>query len=116
MADQQRQLSFESMAAMDNYTSSSPSSAASSPSESSPLTSSPLSTPETYGLEEAPPLNVAGLHSTTPDPTFVLVIGGLGFIGSHTVLELLRAGFNGKLFLPNRGSNGSVHVLDPQRR
>jgi UDP-glucose 4-epimerase len=28
-------------------------------------------------------------------PSFVLVIGGLGYIGSHTVLELLREGFNG---------------------
>lgn len=102
MSEEKRQLSFESVAAMDNYSSSHDSVDESSPSESSPLASSPLSTPETFDLEEAPPLNVAGgygglgPHSTTPDPTFVLVIGGLGFIGSHTVLELLRSGFNGK--------------------
>ncbi|KAF3761885.1 UDP-glucose 4-epimerase [Cryphonectria parasitica EP155] len=84
---------------MDSYTPSHPSTYASTPSENSPLASSPLSTPETSDLEDAPPLNFAGglglgAHSTTHDPTFVLVIGGLGFIGSHTVLELLRAGFN----------------------
>lgn len=87
---------------MDNYTSSQVSSAGSPISAGSPLTNSPLSTPDTTDLEDAPPLNVAdnhglglGLHSDASDPTFVLVIGGLGFIGSHTVLELLRAGFNG---------------------
>lgn len=87
---------------MDNYTSSQVSSAGSPISAGSPLTNSPLSTPDTTDLEDAPPLNVAdnhglglGLHSGVSDPTFVLVIGGLGFIGSHTVLELLRAGFNG---------------------
>lgn len=85
---------------MDSY-SSQVSTDESSLSERSPLSSSPLSTPaEPIDLEDAPPLNVAsghglGVHSTTSDPTFVLVIGGLGFIGSHTVLELLRAGFNG---------------------
>lgn len=88
------------MASMPNYSSShlSADSSSASPSENSPLASSPLSTPETYNLEDAPPLHVAsglGLHSTTSDPTFVLVIGALGFIGSHTTLELLRAGFNG---------------------
>ncbi|KAI3391440.1 hypothetical protein diail_7348 [Diaporthe ilicicola] len=85
---------------MDSYTSSQVSTDCSS--AGSPLTNSPsLSTPDTTDLEDAPPLNVAdnhglglGLHSGTSDPTFVLVIGGLGFIGSHTVLELLRAGFN----------------------
>lgn len=86
---------------MDNCTSSQVSSPGSPLSAGSPLTNSPLSTPDTTDLEDAPPLNVAdnhglglGLHSGTSDPTFVLVIGGLGFIGSHTVLELLRAGFN----------------------
>lgn len=86
---------------MDIYMSSQVSTDESSLSERSPLTSSPLSTPaEPTDFESAPLLNVAnghglGFHSTSSDPTFVLVIGGLGFIGSHTVLELLRAGFNG---------------------
>lgn len=86
---------------MDSYMSSRVSTDESSLSERSPLTSSPLSTPaEPADIEDAPLLDVAnglglGLHSTTSDPTFVLVIGGLGFIGSHTVLELLRAGYNG---------------------
>ncbi|KAH9222557.1 putative UDP-glucose 4-epimerase [Leptodontidium sp. 2 PMI_412] len=29
-----------------------------------------------------------------PDPDFILVVGGLGYIGSHTCLELLKAGHN----------------------
>ncbi|KAM7186125.1 hypothetical protein V8F20_011531 [Naviculisporaceae sp. PSN 640] len=32
--------------------------------------------------------------SDSPSPSFILVIGGLGYIGSHTVLELLREGHN----------------------
>ncbi|CEL03795.1 hypothetical protein ASPCAL04938 [Aspergillus calidoustus] len=32
--------------------------------------------------------------STDSEADFVLVIGGLGFIGSHTSLELLKAGYN----------------------
>ncbi|ROW08514.1 hypothetical protein VMCG_03271 [Cytospora schulzeri] len=85
---------------MNSYTPSQASSDESSLSERSPVTSSPLSTPaEPTDFEDAPPLNVSnglglGIHSTLSDPTFVLVIGGLGFIGSHTVLELLRASFN----------------------
>ncbi|KAJ4420672.1 hypothetical protein N0V82_004238 [Gnomoniopsis sp. IMI 355080] len=77
---------------MDSCTSSS--SSTSSPSPASPVTSSPLSTPETFDLEDASTLPGLGPYSSTSDPTFVLVIGGLGFIGSHTVLELLRAGYN----------------------
>ncbi|PVH77096.1 putative UDP-glucose 4-epimerase [Cadophora sp. DSE1049] len=29
-----------------------------------------------------------------PDPEYILVVGGLGYIGSHTCLELLKAGHN----------------------
>lgn len=93
---ERRILSSGSIATMDTYISSSSSAAESSPSAASPLTDSPLSTPETYDLEDAPTLHGLGPYSSTSDPTFVLVIGGLGFIGSHTVLELLRAGYNGK--------------------
>ncbi|KAK7747393.1 hypothetical protein SLS53_001647 [Cytospora paraplurivora] len=99
---------------MDSY-SSQVSTDESSLSERSPLSSSPLSTPaEPIDLEDAPPFNVAnghglGTHSTTSDPTFVLVIGGLGFIGSHTVLELLRAGFN--VIVVDNLSNSYERVL-----
>src|SRR5437868_5729872 len=35
------------------------------------------------------------LHSTSPvEDNYILVIGGLGYIGSHTTLELLKAGYN----------------------
>ena len=55
------------------------------------LASSPPTTPCTgseYG--GAPQLSTtSGVHGG-----FILVIGGLGFIGSHTSLELLKAGYN----------------------
>lgn len=35
-----------------------------------------------------------GAGSTPSGPDYVLVLGGLGFIGSHTALELLKAGKN----------------------
>lgn len=35
-----------------------------------------------------------GAGSPPPGPAYVLVLGGLGFIGSHTALELLKAGKN----------------------
>lgn len=101
---------------MDSYTPSRVSTDDSSLSESSPLTSSPLSTPaEPTDFDYAPHLNVAngpglGIHSSTSDPTFVLVIGGLGFIGSHTVLELLRAGFNGMYHHPFI-QHGSLRIM-----
>lgn len=34
-------------------------------------------------------------------PTFILVIGGLGYLGSHTSLEILRSGHNGDSPLPS---------------
>lgn len=93
MSEQTRQLSFQSVNTMDNnYPPSSVSTTPSSPLDHSPLSNSPLSTPEDTDLEDAPHFT---LGSGSSDPTFVLVVGGLGFIGSHTTLELLRAGYNG---------------------
>lgn len=100
MADQKRQFSFQSVVTMDSYTPSTMSADELSPSlNHSPLASSPLTIPETADLEDAPPLGLSS-RSDSSDPTFVLVVGGLGFIGSHTVLELLRTGYNGMLFFP----------------
>ncbi|KAK4448004.1 hypothetical protein QBC34DRAFT_354168 [Podospora aff. communis PSN243] len=71
-----------------------------STSSSSPAslpTASPLTTPELSDNGS----DIDRRHSTTrscqppvASNQFVLVIGGLGYIGSHTVLELLRAGYN----------------------
>jgi UDP-glucose 4-epimerase len=72
---------------------------ASSPSSFSlSVTESPqaLSTPDTQKSvlfdEEiaADPLNIGDNVS----PSFIMVVGGLGYIGSHTVLELLKADYN----------------------
>lgn len=68
---------------------------ASSSSESLPtseipsFTSTPLTTP---GLseDEAESLSL----SPVEEGGYVLVIGGLGYIGSHTTLELMKAGYN----------------------
>ena len=70
----------------------------------SPLTSPELSDNEFETTVLPSPLNesqtpVFGSNPCQQLPvasnSFVLVIGGLGYIGSHTVLELLRAGHNG---------------------
>ena len=47
------------------------------------------SDPSTPATEPDDPLD-----SLQPDDGYVLVTGGLGFIGSHTSLELLKAGYN----------------------
>jgi UDP-glucose 4-epimerase len=41
---------------------------------------------------------------------FILVVGGLGYIGSHTTLELLKAGYN--VVVVDNLSNAYRHVLD----
>lgn len=60
--------------------------------ESSPAASPRLECPSTPGTDED------ALFGDVPHPTtddqYVLVTGGLGFIGSHTSLELLKAGYN----------------------
>ncbi len=68
---------------------------------SSTYSPSPSVTPEVVNTPEtqrsvlfdddvvADPLDIAGSSST-----FIMVVGGLGYIGSHTVLELLKEGYN----------------------
>ncbi|KAK3395087.1 hypothetical protein B0H63DRAFT_533594, partial [Podospora didyma] len=70
----------------------------SSSSPASLVASSPLTTPaesdDGFDIERLPTLLGGDDHVSNGSPTFILVIGGLGYIGSHTVLELLRAGQN----------------------
>ena len=48
--------------------------------------------------------------TTTPKDEYILVTGGLGYIGSHTTLELLKAGYN--VVLIDNLSNSYICVLD----
>lgn len=85
---------------VESFGSSSPSA---SPGGSSPLTTPELSDdgfdidhlPPPLDQARAPDAELHASHSADGTPTFILVIGGLGYIGSHTVLELLREGHNG---------------------
>ncbi|KAK4223259.1 hypothetical protein QBC38DRAFT_373503 [Podospora fimiseda] len=84
----------------------------------SPAGSSPLTTPELsddgFDIDRLPsPLGQAtspGQTSSNGTPRFILVIGGLGYIGSHTVLELLREGHN--VIIVDNLSNSYQAVLD----
>jgi UDP-glucose 4-epimerase len=81
----------EEFRAMDNYWNSQASSAGTSL-VSSPVVSSPPTTPGS-GSENGEVSNTTVAQGSS-QRSFILVIGGLGFIGSHTSLELLKAGYN----------------------
>ncbi|KAK4191035.1 hypothetical protein QBC35DRAFT_376603 [Podospora australis] len=81
-----------------------------SPASTSPLTSPELSD-DGFDLDGAPsPLDEGYVSDSTGTPRFTLVIGGLGYIGSHTTLELLRAGHN--VIIVDNLSNSYQTVLD----
>ncbi|KAK4676639.1 hypothetical protein QC764_402210 [Podospora pseudoanserina] len=89
----------------DSVSSSSPSD---SPAASSPLTSPDLSE-DGFDIDRSPsPLG--GREQEAGSPKFTLVIGGLGYIGSHTVLELLREGHN--VIIVDNLSNSYQTILD----
>jgi len=75
--------------------------------ESSPSDSPRLECPSTPGTENDTLFDDTS-HQTTNDQ-YVLVTGGLGFIGSHTSLELLKAGY--KVIIVDNLSNSSRDVL-----
>ncbi|KAK3316766.1 hypothetical protein B0H66DRAFT_626180 [Apodospora peruviana] len=106
---------------MDSYANSL---ASSSSSRLSSVHASPLTTPELsddgFEIDRLPsPMRVsdsveeredAGWRLVgQPSPNFILVIGGLGYIGSHTVLELLREGHN--VLIVDNLSNSYESVL-----
>lgn len=81
---------------------------------SSPVTS-PLTTPDISETDD-PPHSIlfdGQANDTSPSqsdfPNYILVIGGLGYIGSHTVLELLREGYN--VIIVDNLSNSYESVL-----
>lgn len=80
-------------------------------SPSSSLASSPPTTPGTGSEYGGVPLlqTIAGIRGG-----FILVIGGLGFIGSHTSLELLKAGYN--VLIVDDLSNSFDTVLEKIRK
>ncbi|KAH8586588.1 UDP-GAL-4-epimerase [Bisporella sp. PMI_857] len=59
---------------------------------SSGVSSPHISSPSTPGTEADTLFQDASLETATNE--YVLITGGLGFIGSHTSLELLKAGYN----------------------
>ncbi|KAK5069126.1 hypothetical protein LTS08_008632 [Lithohypha guttulata] len=78
-------------------------------SSSSSLNSSPpRSTTSTPCTEHN--LFFANIVSDYVDPQYILVTGGLGFIGSHTSLELLKAGYN--VLIVDDLSNSYPDVFD----
>ena len=50
------------------------------------------------------------LHSDSPSDRYILVTGGLGFIGSHATLELLKANYN--VIIIDNLSNSFLSVLE----
>ena len=76
--------------------------------QSSPLFSPQASTPSTPGTEVEAFLN--GPFLQTALDRYVLVTGGLGFIGSHTSLELLKSGY--KVVIVDDLSNSFRDVFD----
>lgn len=56
----------------------------------------------------ADPLDIA-----SADEPFIMIVGGLGYIGSHTVLELLKEGYN--VLVIDDLSNLYVNVLSKIR-
>lgn len=85
-------------------------------------TSSSQSTPAT-SIPSTPGTESESSISTSPesdggDDEYVLVTGGLGFIGSHTVLELLRAGHNAIIVddLSNSESDVLERILTTARK
>lgn len=68
-------------------------------SSASSLASTPPTTPGSGSEYGNPPyISLGGSPTSSPSNSsssrFILVIGGLGFIGSHTSLELLKSGYN----------------------
>jgi UDP-glucose 4-epimerase len=55
-------------------------------------------------------VTVEPLDIATKDASYILVVGGLGYIGSHTTLELLKAGYN--VVVVDDLSNAYREVLD----
>ena len=46
--------------------------------------------------------------------TQILVTGGTGFIGSHTVVELMRAGY--EVIIADNLSNSNIKIVDQIER
>ncbi|OOF93575.1 hypothetical protein ASPCADRAFT_209516 [Aspergillus carbonarius ITEM 5010] len=79
------------------------------PSEgSSPVPTPLFSAPATPDTERDEYFDEPSLPSENPQ--YVLVTGGLGYIGSHTALELLKAGYN--VIIVDDLSNSFPHVFD----
>jgi UDP-glucose 4-epimerase len=77
---------------------------------SSPSSSSSVSTPDTEkSLLLDDPTNPF-LHGVAQHDGYILVVGGLGYIGSHTTWELVKQGYN--VIIIDNLSNSFRNVLD----
>jgi UDP-glucose 4-epimerase len=74
------------------------------------LGSDSIGTPLTSGSTLFDHLPIQPLDLSHHDETYILVVGGLGYIGSHTTLELLKAGYN--VVVVDDLSNSYRGVLD----
>jgi UDP-glucose 4-epimerase len=88
--------------------SSSPSSRASSPESSSPSSSILTTATEGFSLFDDPV--ITSLAGSSESDEYILVVGGLGYIGSHTSWELLKDGHN--VIIVDNLSNSFRSVLD----
>ena len=77
--------------------------------DSTPGTTSPPSWPSTPETEREVLFEDSLFHDTS-EQSWLLITGGLGFIGSHATLELLKAGRN--VVIVDDLSNSYSHVLD----
>lgn len=79
-----------------------------SPAQSSSDSGSNLSSPITETFDESS--YFLPRDPTTQDHQYILVVGGLGYIGSHTTWELLKEGYN--VIIVDNLSNSFQNVFD----
>ncbi|KAH6645412.1 hypothetical protein BKA67DRAFT_527231 [Truncatella angustata] len=81
--------------------------------ECSPRSSSPVDYPSTPASEADWSYDVDGINDilfTSRQNQYVLITGGLGFIGSHTSVQIMKEGYN--VIIVDDNSNSRLDALD----